>query len=126
MKPTVQRAVAVGISAVLAAFDVAGVAALGAAGAPPAALALTAGVLGLITLGAALPALRGSRRGAQIVIVSRVLSAVLGIPVFFAGDAPGWAPAAVLGSIVLTALAIWLLMHSTETRSDLLPAGGTR
>jgi hypothetical protein len=126
MKPTVQRAVALGVSAVLAVLDIAGIAGLGTDGAPPPALILTGAALGVVTLGAALPALRGSRRGAQIVIVSRVLSAVLGIPVFFAADAPGWAPPAVLGSFVLTALAIWLLARSTETRSDLLPAGGAR
>ena len=125
MKPTVQRAVAVGISAVLAALDIAGLAALGAQGAPPLAIAVTAAALGVVTLAAALPALRGSRRGGQIVIVSRVLSAVLGLPVFFVGDAPRWAAAAVLGSLVLTALAIWLLMQS-DSRSDLVATGGTR
>ena len=125
MKPTVQRAVAVGISAVLAALDVAGLAALGAQGAPPPAVALAAAVLGVVTLAAALPALRGSRSGARIVIISRVLSALLGLPVFFVGDAPRWAAPAVLGSLVLTALAVWLLVQSAGSRSDLLPTPGT-
>ena len=125
MKPTVQRAVAVGISAVLAVLDVASVAAIGVQGAPPPAIALITAALGVITLAAALPALRSSRRGAQIVIVSRVLSAMTGLPVFFVGGAPGWAVPVVLGTLVLTALAIWLLVQS-DSRSDLVATGRTR
>ena len=125
MKPTVQRAVAVGISAVLAVLSIAALAALGTEGAPPPAVALTAAALGVVTLAAAVPALRGSRRGVRIVIVSDVLSVLPGLPVFFDHNAPAVAVPAVLGSFVLTALAVWLLVQSTESRSDPLPTAGT-
>jgi hypothetical protein len=66
----------------------------------------------------------GQPCGAQIVIASRVLSAALGVPVFFVGGAPGWAAPFVLGTLVLTGLAIWLLVQS-DSRSDLVAPGGT-
>jgi hypothetical protein len=126
MNPTTRRAIALVISAVLAALDVAGLAALGVDGAPPPALALTAAALGVITFGATVPALRGSRRGVQAVVVSRVLSAALGLPVFFVSDAPAWAPPAVVGALVLTTLAVWLLLPFARTATRLVAAGQTR
>jgi len=126
MNPTTRRGIALGISAFLAALDVAGLAALHADGAPPPALSFTAAALGVVTLAAVVPALRGSRRGVQAVIVSRLLSAVLGLPVFFVSDAPAWAPPAVVGTLVLTALVVWLLLPSARTATLAVAAGRTR
>jgi hypothetical protein len=125
MRRNTQWAVGTGISAVLAVLDVAGLAGLGVEGAPPPWLVLAGAVLGVVTLAAALPALRGSRRAGRVVIASRVLSAALGLPVFVVDGAPGWAVPIVVGTLVLTAIATWLMVQSSP-RSEVLAPRGAR
>ncbi|HUR24349.1 MAG TPA: hypothetical protein VMZ73_10800 [Acidimicrobiales bacterium] len=97
------------ISALLGAIDVLSIAGAGADDGPPAVVLAIGLVLGLVTLVGVWLAWRGDSRGFVAVVVSRVLSALLGVPAFFADDAPDWAPAAVGVGIVLTAVALWLL-----------------
>lgn len=97
------------ISALLGALDVLSIAGAGADDGPPPVVLAIGLVLGLVTLVGVWLAWRGDERGFMAVVASRVLSALLGVPAFFAEDAPDWAPAAVGASIVLTALALWLL-----------------
>ena len=74
------------------------------------------GALGLITLGALIPARRGSRSALATIVVVRVISALLAVPAFFL-DAPAWAMAVEGFVIVATVTALFLL------RRD---AGGAR
>ncbi|MET0417651.1 MAG: hypothetical protein ABW022_16685 [Actinoplanes sp.] len=67
-------------------------------------------VLGLITVGALIPAWRGNRRGLLTVVVSRVVSALLGIGAFFDDAAPDWVRVMVVVAMVVTALAVVLVM----------------
>ena len=97
------------ICAVLGALDVLGLLGFGADDAPPAAVIIAGAVLGVITLAALRPAWRGNSRGVAAVAGSRVISALLGIPVFFVDDAPEWAPPVVAVSLVLTAVGVGLL-----------------
>jgi O-antigen/teichoic acid export membrane protein len=97
------------LSALLGAIDVLSIAGAGADDGPPAAVLVIGFVLGLVTLVGVWLAWRGDARGFPAVVASRVLSALLGVPAFFADDAPDWAPAAVGAGIVLTAVALWLL-----------------
>jgi NAD-dependent oxidoreductase involved in siderophore biosynthesis len=66
--------------------------------------------LGVVTLAALRPALRQSRRGLFAVVGSRALSSLLGVPVYFAAEAPGWAEVATSVSIVFTVLGVALLV----------------
>ncbi|HWI05676.1 MAG TPA: hypothetical protein VNT52_17850, partial [Acidimicrobiales bacterium] len=97
------------LSALLGALDVVGIAGAGADDGPPAAVLVIGFVLGLVTLAGVWLAWRGDGRGFSAVVVSRVLSVLLGVPAFFAEEAPDWAPAAVGIGIVVTAVALWLL-----------------
>jgi O-antigen/teichoic acid export membrane protein len=97
------------ISALLGAVDVVSIGGAGADDGPPAGVLAIGLVLGLVTLAGVWLAWRGDERGFMAVVVSRVLSALLGIPAFFADDAPDWAPAAVGAGLVVTAVALWLL-----------------
>ena len=97
------------LCAVLAVVDVLSVGAAGADDGPPVAVVAIGFVLGLVTLVGVWLAWRGDDRGFMAVVVSRVLSALLGIPAFFADEAPDWAPAAVGIGIVLTIVALWLV-----------------
>jgi len=71
-------------------------------------------VLGVITLVGVRFAWSGDHKGLNAVVVSRVLSALTGIPAFFADEAPDWAPAAVGTGIVVTAVALALLYSGRE------------
>ena len=94
------------ICGLLALFDVAGLGAVGSDDAPPAAVLILGGVLGLVTLVALRAAWRARRAAVTAVVVSRVLSALGGVPAFFADDAPDWAPPVVALGLFLTAVAV--------------------
>ena len=59
-------------------------------------------LLGVITLVGVRMAWTGALHGMTIAIVSRILSAVLGLPVFFLDGTPAWAKVAVAASLVAT------------------------
>lgn len=101
--------IGLGLCALLAAIDVIGLAGIGMDDAPPAGLLVGSALLGVITLAAIRPAKAGRRGGMDAVAASRVLSALLGIPVYFAADAPTWAEVATSFMIALTAAALGLL-----------------
>jgi hypothetical protein len=94
-----------GLADVLLALDV------GSDDAPPVAVLIIGAVLGLITLFGVRLAWRDTDRGVTAIVVSRVLSALSGVPAFFVDDAPDWAPAAVALSIVLTLVGVGLLFR---------------
>ena len=99
-----------GLCAVLAAVDIIGLAAFAMPDdAPPAVVIVVAAILGVLTLAALKPASAGRRGGVAIVVWSRALSALLGIPVYFASDAPGGAEVATAVLITLTVVALVLL-----------------
>jgi hypothetical protein len=78
-------------------------------GAPPLGIVIAGGVLGLITVVAAILAWRGSRGGLLVVILSRVIDLPLGIPVYFTPDAPNWARVVVTIATAATLACIGLL-----------------
>lgn len=88
------------VSVVLALADVLGLAAISAADAPPAVIVIVGAALGLITLVGVWTAWRHQRGGRATVIVSRLLSLVLGVPVYFTDGAPSWAKVVVTIGIV--------------------------
>jgi hypothetical protein len=98
------------ICALLGVLDIAGLIGLGMEDAPPAFVTVTAALLGVITLVGAVMLWRGVRGGLSTVVASRVLSALLGVPAFFAPEAPAWAPAAVGIAILLTLIGVGLLI----------------
>ena len=115
--------IGLGLCAVLAAVDIIGL--IGFAmpdDAPPAVVMVVAAILGVVTLAALKPAHARRRRGTAIVVWSRVLSALWGIPVYFAPDAPGWAEGAVAVFIALTAVALGLLL-AARRQEAYSPAG---
>ncbi|MGW1748965.1 hypothetical protein ACWCRD_25800 [Streptomyces sp. NPDC002092] len=57
---------------------------------PPPGITITGAVLGAVTLAFYRSAGRGNVRALRVVVGSRVVSALLGLPVFFTADAPGW------------------------------------
>ncbi len=102
--------VGLGLCAALAAVDIIGLVGLAMPDdAPPAVVVAAAAILGVITLAALKPAHAGRRGGIATVVWSRALSALWGIPVYFAPDAPGWAEIAVAVLIALTAVALGVL-----------------
>ena len=106
---TTNRKTGLILCGILAVADLAGLAGLGQHPGPPVAVVIAGAVLGVITLAAYRPATRGEARGVRTVLGSRIASALLGLPVFFTGDAPGWARIAVSAVIVLTAAAVAIL-----------------
>jgi hypothetical protein len=109
------------LSALLALLDIVGLVGLGTDNAPPVPVAIGAAVLGVVTLTATVLV---RRRGALATIVSsRVLSALLGLPVYWAGNPPTWAKIVVGATVVLTVIAVVLL--GTGRRSlRISPSGG--
>ncbi|MEU7694508.1 hypothetical protein FLW53_17680 [Microbispora sp. SCL1-1] len=105
MNPTLKWGLALAV--LLGLLDIAGVSGLWADEGPPAALAIGGGVVGVITIVAAALA---RRRGAiPVVIGSRVVSALLGLPVYWADDAPDWSKIVIGIAIAVTVAAIVLL-----------------
>ena len=105
------------ICALLGVLDLVGLVGLAADDAPPGAVLLIGAVLGLATLIGVSRAFAAKSGGLTITVVSRVLSALLGVPAFFAPEAPDWAPPAVAVAIVLTVLAI-ALIHAGRRESQ--------
>jgi hypothetical protein len=97
------------IFAVLGLIDVALTAVIGSSDAPPLAVSLGAGALGLITLLSLVPARRGSRPALVAIVVTRVISAaVFAAPAFFLG-APVWVMVVVGFIVAGTIIALVLL-----------------
>ncbi|MGW5719844.1 hypothetical protein ACWEVP_27015 [Amycolatopsis sp. NPDC003865] len=97
------------VCVVLGLADVVGVAGIAMDDAPPAIVVLLGGVLGLVTLAAAVPAWRGNRAGHFAVAGSRALSGLLALPAFFL-DAPTWARVLAGGLVLLTVVGLGLLL----------------
>jgi len=76
---------------------------------PPLPVAIVSTVLGLITLVALYFGWRGDRRALWTVAGSRILSALLGVPAFFA-DIPGGIKIAVAVFLVVTLFAVGLIV----------------
>jgi hypothetical protein len=82
----------------------------------PAGVVVATTALSLITLVALVPAWRdGGRTAVLIVAVSRLASALLAVPAFFADDVPAGARAAAAVFIVLTAGSAALLSRAVMT-----------
>jgi hypothetical protein len=103
------------ICAVLGVFDIISLAGMGSEDGPPAAIAILGAVLGVATLYGVWLAWRHQPRGVEIVIVTRVLSALLGLPVFFVDDVPDGVPAVVAVAIVLTIVAVALVWSGRQS-----------
>lgn len=97
------------LAVLLALADLLGLAAINSADAPPAVIVIVGAALGLITLIGAWMTWRHQRGGRATVIVSRLLSLVLGVPVYFTDGAPSWAKVVVTIGIVVTVVAVGLL-----------------
>lgn len=107
------------LSAILAAVDIAGLAGFATDDAPPAGILIAGAVLGIITLVGVRMAWRDGQNGLSMVIASRVISALLGVPAFFTDDVPSWVPLAVGISIALTAVAVGLILGARRAAGDL-------
>jgi hypothetical protein len=104
--------------ALLGLIDIALLAVLGSADAPPLAVSLGVAALGLITLIALIPAHRGSRAALRTIVVARVISALLAIPAFFL-KAPAWVMTAEGLLIAGTVLALLLLRRGSGRTSPI-------
>ncbi len=98
------------LAAFLGAVDIISVVQAGADDGPPLPVLVIGVVLGIITLVGVSMAWRGKRGGVPTVGVSRALSALSGVPVFFLGDeVPDWVPPLVAVFMVLTVVALVLI-----------------
>ncbi|MEU6091637.1 hypothetical protein ABZ865_33650 [Streptomyces sp. NPDC047085] len=104
-----RRIIGMALCAVLAVVDLVGIVGLWQHPGPPPGVVITGTVLGAITLAAFRPASRGNIRALRLVVGSRVISALLGLPVFFTADAPDWARIVVAVLIAGTAVAVAML-----------------
>jgi hypothetical protein len=82
--------------------------------APPMPVLISGALLGLITLYGVRRAWTGSRRGLPVIVVSRVLSVLSGVPAFFVDDAPEWAPPVVAVCIVMTVAGLGLVLRGVR------------
>ena len=112
-RPTPLTGTVTAIFVVLGLIDVALVGAIGSADPPPLAVRLGVAALGLITLGALVPASRGSRSALGTVVVVRVISALLAVPAFFL-SAPVWVMVVEGFVIVATITALFLLRRNAR------------
>jgi ABC-type Na+ efflux pump permease subunit len=119
--------VGLGLCAVLAVVDIIGLVGLAMPDdAPPAVVMVVAAILGALTLAALRPAHAGRRGGMATVVSSRVLSALWGVPVYFAPNAPGWAEVATAVFIALTAVALGLLRAAQREEAYARAGAGGR
>jgi hypothetical protein len=109
VKPPRPALVGLIVCAFLGVVDIVSVVGAGADDGPPIAIVLIGAVLGAVTLYGVRQAWSAWPRGRTLVGITRVLSALLGVPVFFTDDAPDWAPPAVGVQLVLTVVALALL-----------------
>jgi hypothetical protein len=114
VRPPALTATVTGIFAVLGLIDVALTGVIGSPDAPPVAVSLGVAALGLITLGALVPARRGSRPALIAVLVTRVISAILAVPAFFL-NAPVWVM--IVEAFVVVATITALVMVRQEGRA---------
>ena len=114
---TRSRNVTVGLMlfALLGVLDVVGVLGAGMEDAPPLPLVIAGFLLGVVTLAGVRMAWRGAPRGMAIAVVSRILSALIGVPVFLVDDAPRWAKVTVAVCIGVTAMAVGLVSSTRRT-----------
>ncbi len=115
VRPTPLTGTVTAIFVVLALIDVALVGAIGSADPPPLAVSLGVAALGLITLGALVPASRGSRSALGTVVVVRVISALLAVPAFFL-SAPVWVMV-VEGFVIAATITALFLLRQNARRS---------
>jgi hypothetical protein len=108
--------IGVGIMALLGLINVVGLVGLGRDDAPPAGVLVAGAVLGAITVVAALPAYNRTPGGIWTMIGAQVVSGLIGIPVFWADNAPDWAIPAVVASWVVTLLGIVLLAPALRSQ----------
>jgi hypothetical protein len=114
VRPSRLTGTVTGIFAILGLIDVALTGVIGSPDAPPLVVSLGVAALGLVTLGALVPAHRGSRPALIAVLVTRVISAILAVPAFFL-DAPVWVM--IIEAFVIAATIIALVMVRQEGRA---------
>jgi hypothetical protein len=110
------RTAGLGILTLLGVLDIVGLVGFAMNDAPPAGVMIVGAVLGAITLVGAWMAWHDRHGGVATVIASRVVSALFGIPVFWADDAPGWAKITVAIGIALTVVGVALLASPAARR----------
>ena len=81
---------------------------------PPMSIAVISAALGAASLVFLGGAWRGQRRPLVGVVVTRLLSALLTLPVFFIGDVPAGVVAVSAGSVALTVLGIVLALSGSR------------
>lgn len=104
----------VAVCALLGAVDVIGISGLFVDNGPPAGVAVGGAVLGIITLIGTVLVQRDRRGGLATVVGSRLVSALMGIPVFFTKDIPGWVPPAEGVLIALTIVGLGLIFRAAR------------
>jgi hypothetical protein len=81
-------------------------------GPAPAVILVLGAVTGLVTLGALVPAWRtGNRAAVRAIVISRVVSILASIPVFFVDDLPVGLVAASAAAVLLTVLGLYLVLR---------------
>jgi hypothetical protein len=84
---------------------------------PPAAVLIAAGVLGVVTIAAAIWTWRtGNRIGSRVIAAARILSAVSALPAFFVEDVPAGLVAAAAAGVVITVVTVWLVLSPPQAR----------
>lgn len=81
---------------------------------PPMSIALISAALGAVSLGFLVGAWRGQHLGVIGLVVTRLLSALLTLPVFFIGDVPAGVVAASAGTVAVTVLGIVLVLAGSR------------
>jgi hypothetical protein len=104
------------ICTLLGLLELVGLAGINSNDAPPAAVVISGGALGVITLVGVFLAWQGKRSGVIIAVGSRLVSAALAIPVFFT-EAPNWARVVVAIALAATLAAVVLLSGAMRRRS---------
>jgi hypothetical protein len=86
---------------------------------PPMVVAFLGAALGLATLVAVVPAWRGGRGGAWVVVATRLVSAVTALPAFVVPDVPAEAVLAAGVGVAVTVLAAGLIVAALTRRRTL-------
>ena len=115
-RPSTSATVGLVICVLLGVVDIVSLGGLGSDDGPPVGIVLLGAVLGVLTLWGARLAWRGRRKGATIVIVSRLISALSAVPAFFVDDVPDWVPPVVGVGLALTAIGVGLVVVSLRRR----------
>lgn len=84
-------------------------------GPAPAVILVLGAITGLVTLGALVPAWRtGNRAAIRAVVISRVVSILASVPVFFVDDLPTALVVASAGAVLLSVLGIYLVLRRPQ------------